>query len=406
MNNTKDNSSANTDNTSQIVSGLIPAFLSFAVAFYGYNKGQDSVHSLIVAGTGLISTTIILWLVHMFTAKAEAAKADAWLREKQAQEEYKRQNALAEARLKAEKSNSFDYKMYAPIGSSSVSALLQAYNWNLDPEKNGPVNQIDAQDKRYIKLEVLLADTVYGRDFQCLPVRNEDKWEKCIIQVSFIPTDKNGNIPLILRMPYAHARDVVLQMENPIKAKFTFVSFSPVPIRYNKKFDYAICYQREVPNRIDRSQYSFDEIGCAMKYESKDGKRRLYLFYVIAVHYPTISFVDEKGALDLDVIRQLFAVDPNAPSEELKCFRKDHDVIIAATTPNNIYNAFSRDGNRKALPESLRSLLDNTDYVVKSTQRDVVRDKNEIFEDHFDLLNGKLGEVELAHIQRMRTRRG
>ena len=395
MNNTKDKFFDENSFFWKFVSNLVPVLLPSAVAFYGYNRGMDGFHSLVVAITGSISVIIVLLLGFIFTAKVEKAKKDA-----------ERKNALAEAKLLAEKAVAFDYKMYAPIDSSSVSAILQSYNWDLDPKHNGPVNLMDVQDKRYIKLEDLLDDTVYGRDFQCLPVRNEDKWEKCIIQVSFIPTDKNGNIPLILRMPYAHARDVVLQMENPIKAKFTFVSFSPVPIRYNKIFDYAICYQREVPNRIDRSQYSFDEIGCAMKYESKDGKRRLYLFYVIAVHYPTISFVDENGALDMDVIRQLFAVDPNAPSEELKYFRKDHDVIIAATIPNNIYNAFSRDGNREALPKSLRSLFDNTDYVVKSMQRDVVRGKNEIFEDHFDLSKGKLGEVELAYIQGMRTRQG
>ena len=402
MENRNDDSFTGIFNVWQIISALVPAILSAGVAVYGYHVGQEGVKSLWVIGIGVVSTIVVFWCSFSIVIKLTSAIKDARRKEEQAGEALARENELAEMRLKVEKAMAFDYKMYAPLDSESVSRIFQHYGWSIDPLSDREVRLVGAQEDKYIGLAQLLAsDSPYGGDFRCLPVRNDDKWEKCIIQVSFIPIDRNGKIPIILRMPLAHSRDAELHSR---KAKFTFVSFSPVPIRYEKPFDMTTCYQREVPNRVEDSEFSFDEIGCTMKYESKEGKRRIYLFYVVAVHYPAIGFTDENGSLDMAVMKRLFAVDPDAPPEKLKFFCKDHDVIVAAASPREIYNAFSADGNWAAVPEHLARLLSKTDYVVRSEQRDSDTNEEKIFEDHFDFSERKLGEVELAHIQQMRQK--
>ena len=391
----------------QILSALVSAALSSAVVFYGYTIKEEGIKSLLIAGIGVVSTILVLFCGCLIALRAVAAVRRIRIREEQAREDINIKKSLAETRLAAEKAMAFDYKMYAPIESKSVSAILQHYGWNLNKWHNNEVKHIEFRNDSYISLETLLDDsTKYGADFQCLPVRNDEKWGKCIIQVSFIPRDRDGNIPIILRMPNAHSRDAVMKghmVAGGAKPKFTFVSFSPVPMRYGKLFDMRGCYQREVPNRVDESQFAFDEVGCTIKYECEGTSRRIYLFYVIIVHYQNFCFIGEDGSLDLDAIKELFAVDPAAPQDKVKFFRKDHDVIIAAASPGEIYNALSADGNKESLSESIKRLFANSDYVVRSMQRDFDSNTDMIFEDHFDLSKGKLGEVELAHIQRMRV---
>ena len=391
----------------QILSALVSATLSSAVVLYGYTIKVEGVKSLIIAGIGVFSTIFVLIGGCLIALRAVAAVRKVKIREEQARADVEIKKSLAEARLAAEKAMAFDYKMYASIESESVSAILRHCSWDLDKLHNKEVKHIDVRDDNYLSLETLLdGGTVYGSSFQCLPVRNDEKWGKCIIQVSFIPMDMDGNIPIILRMPNAHSRDAVMRglKETGVqKPKFTFVSFSPVPMGYRKSFDLLECYKREVPNRIDKSQFAFSEVGCTMKYECEGTSRRIYLFYVIAVHYQNICFIGKDGSLDLCVIKRLFAVDPVAPQDEVKFFRKDHDVIIAAARPGEIYNALSADGNKESLSESVKRLFANSDYVVRSMRRDFDTNTDMIFEDHFDLSEGKLGEVELAHIQRMRV---
>ena len=390
----------------QILSALVSAALSSAVVLYGYTIKAEGVKSLLIAGIGVFSTILVLIGGCLIALGAVAAVRKVKIREEQARADVEIKKSLAEARLAAEKAMAFDYKMYAPIESESVSAILQHCSWDLDKLHNKEVKHIDVWDANYISLKTLLdGGTAYGSSFQCLPVRNDEKWGKCIIQVSFIPMDRDGNIPIILRMPNAHSRDAVMRglketgVQNP---KFTFVSFSPVPMCFGKTFDLLGCYKREVPNRIDESQFAFEEVGCTMKYECDGTSRRIYLFYVIAVHYQSICFIGKDGTLDMNVIKGLFAVDPAAPQDEIKFFRKDHDVIIAAASPGEIYNALSADGNKEVVSESVKRLFANSNYVVRSMQRDFDTNSDMIFEDHFDLSKGKLGEVELAHIQRMR----
>lgn len=390
-----------------VVLVLFPTFLSAGVQVYGYICGIESLKSLWIVIVGAFSTFLILFFSHLIAIEIMAKVKDFKRKNELSIRELELRRNLAEVRLKAEKAMAFDYKMYASIESESVSAILRHCSWDLDKLHNKEVKHIDVRDANYISLKTLLdGGTVYGSSFQCRPVRNDEKWGKCIIQVSFIPMDRDGNIPIILRMPNAHSRDAVmrsLKETGAQKPKFTFVSFSPVPMCFGKSFDLLGCYKREVPNRIDESQFAFAEVGCTMKYECEGTSRRIYLFYVIAVHYQNICFICKDGSLDMNVIKGLFAVDPAAPQDEVKFFRKDHDVIIAAASPGEIYNALSADGNKEAVSESVKRLFANSDYVVRSMQRDSDTNTDMIFEDHFDLSKGKLGEVELAHIQRMRV---
>ena len=403
MDNKNTNSFVSIFNAWQIVTSLVSAILSSAVVFYGYKVGEEGAKSLWVAGVGVISTILVLFCGCLIAVKVMSAINEVKRKEELVRKDIEGKQVFAEARLKAEKAMAFDYKMYAPITSKSVLALLQNYRWDLDKMHNSDVKFIEAREANYISLEKLLTNTTYGADFLCLPVRSDEKWGKCIIQVSFIPIDEGGNIPLILRMPNAHSRDAVIRGQNSYEAKFTFVSFSPVPICYGTSFDFARCYNREVPNRVAQSEFDFEEVGCTMKYESDYAERRIYLFYVVKVKYKNIRFIDEQNSLNIDEVNRLFALNPGSKPEELKYFRKDHDVIIAAAKPADIYNALSKEGNKESLPEYLKRLFEDSDFVVKSKQRDLDTNTDVIFEDHFDLSNGSLGKVELAHIQRMRV---
>lgn len=404
MDNRNTNSFVSIFNAWQIVTSLVSAILSSAVVIYGYKVGEEGAKSLWVAGVGVISTILVLFCGCLIAVKVMSAINEVKRKEELVRKDIEGKKDLAEARLKAEKAMAFDYKMYAPITSKSVLALLQNYGWDLDKMHNSDVKLIEAREPNYISLEKLLDNkTMYGTDFLCLPVRSDEKWGKCIIQVSFIPIDEGGNIPLILRMPNAHSRDAVIHGQNSYEAKFTFVSFSPVPICYETSFDFARCYNREVPNRVARSEFDFEEVGCTMKFESDHSERRIYLFYVVKVRYKNVRFIDDKNLLNIEEVNRLFALNPGSKPEEIKYFRKDHDVIIAAAKPEDIYNALSKDGNKESLPEYLKRLFENSDFVVKSKQRDLDTNTDVIFEDHFDLSNGSLGKVELAHIQRMRV---
>ena len=381
MNDQRNNSFDEIFTKLEIYYALVPTALSCGVSIYGYIIKKVDIYSLLSIACSAIAVISIIFLYFLLRVIVKSAQKTA-----------EQNKELLKAQLEAEKAKAFDYKMYAPLDSPSVKKILEKYGLNFFSLKRGE-KMIGANDKEYIKLKTLLKkDSVFGKDFQCLPVRNDKKWGNCIIQVSFIPMDKEENIPLILRMPFTHSRDAIIREKKSNDANFTFVSFSPVPLRYGEDFDILKCYNREVPNRHVPTK--FEEVGCTLKYESTENKNeRIYLFYMIKVHYKDVCFFDENGSFNMETIKNLFAFNTEVEQNKLEYFRKDHDIIISAAKSEDIYNALSKDGDRNSLPEYLKKLFDNEKYVVKFYDQEI----------EFDLRNGKLGKVELPHIQRMRS---
>lgn len=112
-------------NAWQIVTSLVSAILSSAVVIYGYKVGEEGAKSLWVAGVGVISTILVLFCGCLIAVKVMSAINEVKRKEELVRRDIEGKKDLAEARLKAEKAMAFDYKMYAPITSKSVLALLQ-----------------------------------------------------------------------------------------------------------------------------------------------------------------------------------------------------------------------------------------------------------------------------------------
>ena len=374
------------------ISSLIPGLFGVIAALYGYFTNKEDIKGLFWVVVGCLLSVLLLWAGHRLAAAIVVSVRNMHLKV-----------AQAEAELEAEKGMSFDYKMSAPLESNSTLSLMQRYGWNIDDVGDNEVRMVDSGDEKYLPL--LDFFKIGLDDFSALPVRNDEKWGRCIIQVSFIPVDKDGNIPLILRMPYSHSRDVTVLSAGlePARAKFTFVSFSPVPQKYGKNFDLRTCYEREVPNRPVGSGATFEELGCSFKFETRNGKKRIYVFYVVLVRYADALFLNSDGMLHKEVVNGLFAVNPEASDEEVMYFLKDHDRILTAAKASEIYNALSKDGDREKLPERLSNLFSQTDYVIRTKNR-----KSDVssarIEHHFDMTRGSLGAIELSYIQYLRTR--
>ncbi|MBQ9336792.1 MAG: hypothetical protein IJS14_05795 [Lentisphaeria bacterium] len=231
--------------------------------------------------------------------------------------------------LDSEKAAKFDYKFLAGIDSKSVNEILKNYEiQNITSQDGDVIKCFLSTDKRYIKCGDFFTGTDC-KDFICKAVREQDKSRKCILQVSFIPVDADGNIPLIARLAKHHQSSVVL--EDPMK--FCFISFSPIPLKFDSAFSLLECYHREVPPRIHPD--GFDELGFIIR-KLKDG--RVYLFYVFLAYYNNYHFNNDAGQLDMDTVKKLFAVDEAAEPPEF--FVKDHDPVVAALHYDELFYAF------------------------------------------------------------------
>lgn len=313
------------------------------------------------------------------------------------------------AELNAATAKAFDYKVFAPISSKSFATLKDSLQMkdgvnneeriDLDEMTHGEVKFVAKNRKGYVPISDLLSsDVSWNKDFQSLPVREGDKYGKCIIQVSFIPVDKDGRMPLILRLPNAHSRECNLHEVQG--GNFTFISFSPVPRRFGMPFNVADCYHREVPERVRVD--CFDEYGCVIKCEektqveeqAKSGEnadvRRFYVFYIFLARYKHLSFAKTTGEMNEVVIKKVFASDEASAEGTVRYFTKDHDQIVCVAKIKDVKTVFcGRD--KGTLPEPLRTVLNNKQYRYSDGKNIYV----------FDLALSNLGKVEREIIQRL-----
>lgn len=222
----------------------------------------------------------------------------------------------------SKRASQFDYKYCSDIHAPGIFRFLcEKSGYDIDLQNLKDPFIIRSSDQRYCSAIKFYANEHIMESFACIPLKNENKTDKCILQVLYIPIDVNGNVPVILRMPDQHSS------AGEDKPQFTFVSFSPVPQRYGATFNIMDCYHREVPSTPSR----LEEYGMAL---SKQGSS-YYLFYIFFARYDDFCFI-KNGKLDYAVMKRVFS------GEYGKMFAKDHDEILHATTFKNLYKAITQ----------------------------------------------------------------
>ena len=225
----------------------------------------------------------------------------------------------------AKRATLLDYKYCSDVDATDIHHLL-CNRYNIDIENLSSSDPVVIQkpaagEGPYLSAEEFFSDKKIMGSFECVPLKNEDKKNKCILQVLYVPIDADGNVPVILRMPDQHSS------AGEDEPRFTFVSFSPVPRRYEAKFDKFDWYRREVPS----TPTTIDEYGTAL---SKQGSC-YYLFYIFFARYDNLRFA--KGEkMDRAVLERVFSVGDG------KMFAKDHDEILHVTTFKNLYKAVTK----------------------------------------------------------------
>ena len=375
----------------QIVLVLVPAILNAGALVFGYKKGMEGSRGFVVLGIGLagsIFSMIAGWAV--------------WLLMVRIKEGCRLRQDKMDAELRLEKSKAFDYKFCAPIDSASFQYLVSRFDRNAGDGKSafsvfdmkdGEVEVIPRNDVRYVACDELLQGcNEWNGDFKSMPVRDAEKFGKCVVQLSFVPVDRLGNVPLILRMPHSHSREAALKKDR--KPHFTFVSFSPVPMRYGMTFAPSECYHREVPvSQV--GERAPEELGLAIKCELLEDQRRYYLFYVYKVFYPEVVFVKDDGSLDKKTIDSIFAVNGSGTKSIVQYFTKDHDVIVAAASVSDFRNGIGSGRDLDRVQNiNLRTLLSCDDYEITTRVHDVLTGRDECWTDHHNMNESSFGPVE------------
>ena len=243
------------------------------------------------------------------------------------------------AELDAYKAALFDYKFCAPIDSPRVRKLLGRYGVNFGKikELQGEYSQFfPANCGGYLKAERFFSSPSYSDDFVCKFVRNGDKSRKVILQFSFIPMDRDGYIPLILRLKHFSSAQLNRNL------KFGFVSFSPIPFKFGDEFSVEKCYYREVPPNVKPA--NFEELGFMIR-RVKDG--RIYLFFLFVVHYDCRFRKPGTREIDWETVNKVFLTSKEEEGKPKEYFYKDHDPIITVQTPRAIYRHFFEGENEE-----------------------------------------------------------
>lgn len=235
--------------------------------------------------------------------------------------------------LDAETASRWDYKFYAPNDSESVKAIFDHYGLDMDRLLPDQAISFRKSDAHYISPEVFFdPGNNFIKDFSCLPVKEKDKSQKCILQVSFVPVDCDENITIIARSAANHFSSN--DLKKPLR--LGFISFSPVPLSFNIPFDLKRCYYREVPDRIEPT--NIEDIGFVFR---KDCRNRIYLFFLCRVKY-NCHFRSPDGAIDWKTVDNIFLneTDPDRSEKKKQYFKKDHDVIISIQKLPDVYQYF------------------------------------------------------------------
>ena len=311
--------------------------------------------------------------------------------------------------LEIKDAHSFDYKFCATTNSKSVARLIDAFD--NEATINHPVFLQKGKDKKYIPPHDFFSPSNkdnFFTDFKCIPVKEKDKGAYCFAQVSFIPIDENDNIPLILRLPVNHS-SVAKNILNKDPTSFSFLSFSPVPMRYKNAFSLNDCFHREVPNQ--ETHPALDDIEMILQ---KRSDNIYYFFYIILARYEG-SFLQDDNKPNWKRLEQLFALEKSGMTNEeltdpknrqkIKFFQKDHDPIVHVASLKTLYNYFCLDGTGKAnLSDKEKQDIKNLAKALETAYKYELTSKLKINRS-ISLFKVKFMPVEKDVISRLATKR-
>lgn len=185
------------------------------------------------------------------------------------------------------------------------------------PIVNGTVNPA------YISAEEFFsASNEMLKNFRCRSVRNAQKTGKVFLQLSFIPIDSDSKTIAIRRSDIYHPGMFGIRFKNDL----SFVSFSPVPPRYEAtEFSVLDSYHNEVPmawGRLSGVEPEIKELGAVVR----KNKGAVYIFWVFAAKYPASVHFDGPAVDTKRVLDELFYENEKAVKDSLP-FIKDHDTI-------------------------------------------------------------------------------
>ena len=199
-------------------------------------------------------------------------------------------------------------------------------------------------------------------DVTCKNIRAGSKLGKTILQCSFIPIDEKGNTIIIRRRGENHA-SIFKKVKNWRKQIYSFISFSPIPDGYDRKFDSILnCYAHEVPLdgvKLDE-QKDFKFVGVIYNrrgggpvnkssIEQKKNKNCIrYLFVVYLVKYSELHFINSEGNVNWEDIDLAFAETYKRGSKiKDRFFLKDHDYIVGADSVIEIASRLTVHGSEE-----------------------------------------------------------
>lgn len=232
-------------------------------------------------------------------------------------------------RNKLAASQKFDFKFCADANHAGLEPLFKMFGQAFGSDM--PPIFIDKDHPNYIPAEKFFSPkSKFMEVFRCRSIRTVQKPGKMFLQLSYLPLDKENNTLIVKRLSDNHSGQSMLG-EHP---ELAFISFSPVPPKYNANdFSASDSYYNEVPmpwGPLKGEEPQFKELGAVLR---KDKKNALYFFYVFSVKYPKISFLECRDKFPN--IKYLFYENEEAYNDKL-AFVKDHDTIVDIAKLNDV----------------------------------------------------------------------
>lgn len=228
----------------------------------------------------------------------------------------------------------FDFKFFADAKQCEPEALAKLFAmFDLKgvegvgsvPKYAKPQSAVDGKiNASYLSAEKFFSsENELLMNFRCQSVRNKQKAGKVFLQLSFVPLDADSKTIVIHRSDIYHPGRFGVRL----KQDLSFVSFSPIPPRYDAtKFSVLDSYYNEVPEAwgsLAGIKPVIKELG-AVVLKNKNGA--IYVFWVFAAQYPSCIHFDGPSVDSKKVLNELFYENEAAVEDKLP-FVKDHDTI-------------------------------------------------------------------------------
>lgn len=268
--------------------------------------------------------------------------------------------------LSALANSQVDYKLLTYKQPEILNELLKSYCRG---------NAECVQSDSVCKLEAEFVSLVNNPENECRSVSAGDKSRVYILQCSFVPVDKDGNTVVVRRTSRFHM-SLASSLKRVFRKKFSLISFSPIPLRYQDSFStiednlerVLACYHREVPVNpqgvepevrflgliyrevVDPGLSSWEKaingwmkaIGRYPIYRTEIKTKGRYVFGVYAAHYNKLSFKGDIG-IDWKVVNSLFAREGECAVGRDRFFVKDHDEIVDVCNVHELAESVDND---------------------------------------------------------------